>query len=237
MNEAIATVGNNALVLDTPEETSLESQVSVFEEKVNAVVIKNQAGYEGAAELVKEVKRVQKQVTDYWEPLRVNAKAAYDAVLARKKEMLTPLDRAEKVLKKKMGDYTLEVERKRREAEEALRRAAEAEISKKLDEAAEAEASGDVDGAEYAMAEAEVLEGVSIGGDGGKAGPKAAGVSQSKSWEITEIDPDKVPVSIMGAVIRPVDEKAVMRIIKASKGTIQIPGIKYKETVNISVRS
>lgn len=237
MNEAIATVGNNALVLDTPDETSLENEVGVFGERVNAVVVKDQASYEAAAELVKEVKRVQKQVTEYWEPLRINAKAAYDAVLARKKEMLTPLEKAEKALKKKMGDYTAEVERRRKAAEEAIRRAAEAEIVKKLDEAADAEASGDADGAEYAMAEAEVMEGVAIGGNGKQSGPKADGISKSKAWKITRIDPSKVPVEIMGVVIRPVDEKAVMRIIKATKGTIGIPGIEYEETVSISVRS
>lgn len=237
MNEAIATVGNNALVLDTPDETSLENEVGVFGERVNAVVVKDQTSYEAAAELVKEVKRIQKQVTEYWEPLRINAKAAYDAVLTRKKEMLTPLDKAEKALKKKMGDYATEVERRRKAAEEAIRRAAEAEIVKKLDEAADAEASGDADGAEYAMAEAEVMEGIAIGGGGKQAGPKADGVSQSKSWRITGIDPSKVPVEIMGVVIRPVDEKAIMRIIKATKGVIRIPGVEYEETVNISVRA
>ena len=30
---------------------------------------------------------------------------------------------------------------------------------------------------------------------------------------------------------------AVMRLIKESKGTIQIPGVQYKESVTISVRA
>ena len=38
-------------------------------------------------------------------------------------------------------------------------------------------------------------------------------------------------------VIRPVDEKAVARLIKMSKGQIKIPGIEYKETVSVSIRT
>ena len=67
--------------------------------------------------------------------------------------------------------------------------------------------------------------------------PKAAGVSTSRAWKITNIDSSKVPVEIAGAIIRPVDEKAVMALIKATKGSIKIPGIEYEETVNISIRA
>ena len=49
------------------------------------------------------------------------------------------------------------------------------------------------------------------------------------------MDHDTVPISVSGVVIRPVDEKAIMKLIKASNGTIQIPGIKYRETVRMSV--
>lgn len=51
---------------------------------------------------------MQKKVKKYWEPLRVSAKSTYDDVLARKKEMLDPLEAAEKILKGKMGDYSME---------------------------------------------------------------------------------------------------------------------------------
>ena len=102
--------------------------------------------------------------------------------------------------------------------------------------AAKAEAAGDSLGAEYAMAEAEVMEDVSISGGIRSQAPKANGVSQSKTWKITSIDSSLVPVTFSGVEIRPVDEKAVMRLIKESKGTISIPGVQYEETVSISIR-
>ena len=66
--------------------------------------------------------------------------------------------------------------------------------------------------------------------------PKAAGVSTSKAWKIVSIDPDKVPVKVGAVEIRPVDQAAVMRLIREAKGNIEIPGVKFEESVQISVR-
>ena len=54
--------------------------------------------------------------------------------------------------------------------------------------------------------------------------------------EIVGINDAKVPVAIAGTVIRPVDDKAIMRLIRASKGTIQIPGVTYKQVAKMSFR-
>ena len=163
MNENLAIVGSNALVLDSPEDT-LTQEASLIEKQASSVAVTNDAEYAAAGDLTKAVKKMQKKVKDYWEPMRVNAKAAYDEVLAHKKEMLDPLEAAEKILKGKMGDYSMEKERKRRAQEEAMRKLAEQEMNRKLEEAARAETAGDTAGAEFAMVEAEVMEGVSISG-------------------------------------------------------------------------
>ena len=123
MNENLATVGSNALVLDSPEDT-LTREAGLIEQQASSVVVTNDAEYAAAGDLTKAVKQMQKKVKDYWEPMRVNAKAAYDEVLAHKKEMLDPLEAAEKILKGKMGDYSMEKERKRRAQEEAMRKLA-----------------------------------------------------------------------------------------------------------------
>ena len=118
-----------------------------------------------------------------------------------------------------------------------MRLLARQEMERKLEEAATAEAEGDVVGAEFALAEAEVMEGVASNSIVQVKAPRADGVSRSKTWEIVEVDSSMVPVNFGGEEIRPVDLKAVMRIIKASKGTVQIPGIKYEEKTTISVRA
>ncbi|MBQ2920133.1 MAG: hypothetical protein IJE58_03020 [Oscillospiraceae bacterium] len=227
-----------AEIIATPEqaEKQMTTVVTGLEAAANNLVIDSDERYNQAAAFLQRIKTQQKTVTDFFEPLRKATKAAYDSVLSRKKDMTTPLDKAEKVIKGKMGEYQRKAEQARREQEEKLRRAAEAEREKAFSAAVAAEASGDALGAEMAMVEAEIMDDAAAGAIVHLATPKAKGISSRKGWEITGIDPDKVPVTLNGVVIRPVDEKAVMALIKASKGTIQIPGITYRETAIISAK-
>ena len=235
MNEAVvATIGSNALVLDTPEEKGLSNEVSQFERKVLAMKVENDLGYAAAGELLKQIKGMQKKVKEYWEPLRVSAKKAYDDVLAKKKEMMDPIESAEKILKRKMGDYTLEQERRAREEEARRRREAQAEIDRKLEDAAALESEGDASGADFAMAEAEVYDQYASSVAVQPQQPKVNGVSTQKTWKIKSIDASKVPISFNGVELRPVDTAAVLRLVKASKGQISIPGVEIAEDVVMS---
>lgn len=225
-----------SLVLDTTE-SKLGEEVGIVEIRANQVVISTDDDYKSAGLATSEVKRMQKKVEEYWEPMRASAKKTYDDVLAHKKEMLEPLKKAEQILKSKMSDYLLEQERKRKEQEEAMRKLAEAEADRKLQEAIDASNAGDTAAAEFAMAEAEVYDTVAATSALAKQTPKAEGVSTTKAWKITAIDSKQVPVEFCGMELRPVDEKLVMQLIRSSKGKIVIPGIKYEETVTISVRA
>lgn len=229
MNEAIVIVDNH--------EESLGKEASLVEQQAQSIVITNDAEYAAAGSLLRQIKSVQKQVKEYWEPLRVDAKRTYDNILSRKKAMLDPLTSAEATLKQKVKSYTDELERIRRQREEELRLQAQAELERKLAEAARLSESGDEDAAEYAMAEAEVMEITANTAVIPKQKPKVVGVYTSKTWEITGINDAAVPVEFNGSVIRPVDTAAIMRLIKDSKGTIKIPGVTYKETVSVRARA
>lgn len=223
--------------VDVQEQESLGRMSDAIMKAANELVVCDEASNAAAGDVLKQVKRLQNQVKNFWEPLRVAAKASMDAVLSRKKEMMTPLETAEKTLKAKVADYTMELARKRAEEERLMREAAKREMERKLEEAAAAETAGDAVSAEFAMSEAEVMEGVAMTAKVENAAPKVAGVSQRKAWKITVIDQEKVPVIFNGVVIRPVDEKAIAQMIKSSKGTVQIPGVTYEETVCVSVRA
>ena len=237
MSEKVVAITKPVQIQASDVEIELNSEASLIEQQASSVTITNDEDYSIAGGLTKSVKKMQKKVKDYWEPMRVNAKAAYDEILSHKKEMLDPLESAEKILKRKMADYSMEKERERKAREEAMKRLAEEEMKRKLEEAALAEQEGDELGVEAAMAEAEVMESVSLSASVSPNAPKADGVSQSRTWRITEIDGDVVPVVFGGVEIRPVDEKAVLRLIRDTKGTVKIPGVRYEETVSISVRT
>ena len=228
-----------AEIIATPEqaEQQLTTVVTGLEAAANNMIIDSDDRYNQAAAFLQRIKGQQKAVTEFFEPMRLSTKAAYDAVLGRRKDMATPLDKAEKVIKQKMGAYQQEVERRQREREAELRRLAEAERERKFQEAVAAEAQGDTIAAEMAMMEAEVMDDAAAVAVAPVATPKVKGISTRMSWEITGIDPSKVPVEIAGVCIRPVDEKEVLNLIKAAKGKIQIPGITYKEKPIISARA
>ena len=134
------------------------------------------------------------------------------------------------------GTFLQEKERKRREAEEAARRAAEAERERKLAEAAEAEAAGNTEAAEAAFTEACIMDEARSYSIAPAEKPKAVGTTATKDWEIESIDQSQVPIDFCGMMLRPVDEAAVKRLIRASKGTVKIPGVKYKETMKMGFR-
>ena len=232
----VAVIPMPSLGIVTAEEQELESQVSEIELQAAAVVVKDNDSYEEAGKFGVLLKQKAGQVTDFFKPLKDAAHKAHKAICDREKEMLSPLQNAEKTLKKTMGDYAMEQERQRREREEALRKAAEEESKRMLEEAAKLEAAGKAVEAEEALVDAEIMEGAGRMAYVPTAAPKAAGVSSAKDWEIVSIDDKAVPLAINGAMLRPVDKEAVMRLIRASKGGINIPGIVFKEVSKMSFR-
>ena len=222
--------------LEPVDEQQLTQEVTDIEFRAESFVIQTPEAYEAAGEFGKLLKRKAAEVTGFFKPMKDSAYQAHKAVCDREKAMLTPLKNAEKIVKKTMGDYLMEQERIRREAEEAARRAAEEERERKLKEAMALEAAGDKEGAEAAVEEAVVMDEATGYSVPASVKPKVSGVSTSKDWEITNIDTAKVPVNFSGMELRPVDQAAVIRLIRASKGSIAIPGIAYREVAKMSFR-
>ena len=142
------------------DEQQLNREVTDIEFQAEAMVIQNDEDYAAAGEFGKLLKQKAAQVTSFFKPMKDSAYQAHKAVCDREKAMLTPLKNAESVVKKAMSNYFMEQERRRKEAEEAARRAAEAERERKLQEAAELESAGDKDGAELYRGGPHEAEGV-----------------------------------------------------------------------------
>ena len=150
----VATVPQAEIV----DEQQLSRDVTDIEFRAESLVIQTDEDYAFAGEFGKMLKKKASQVTTFFKPMKDSAYQAHKAVCDREKAMLTPLRNAEKTVKQVMSAYIAEQERKRREAEEAARRAAEAERERKIQEAATLEAAGDADGAEAAFEEAAIMD-------------------------------------------------------------------------------
>ncbi len=219
-----------------PGEQELSKSITAIEFQAESIVITTDEEYQQAAEFGRMLKQKSSEVKEFFKPMKDQANKAHKAVCDREKLMLTPLTNAEGILKRTMGDYALEQERKRKALEEQLRRQAREEADRKLAEAIAAEESGDKERANDAMVDAQLMDQASRGSSIVIDRPKAEGVSMAKDWEITDIDQSSVPLAIQGVQIRPVDTAAVVRLIRASKGSIQIPGIHYREVAKMSFR-
>lgn len=217
-------------------ENELTVQVTGIENEAGLIRVTTEKEYQEAGEFGVMLKEKMAEVTDFFAPMKKAAHEAHKQVCDREKQMLSPLKNAEKSLKKAMGDYALKIEQERRRAEEEARRLAQEEAARKLEESIEAEANGDIEAAREAMLDAELAETASTEIRVDSSAPKTKGVSTTKDWEIESIDLSKVPNEIAGVLIRPVDEAAVIKLIRASKGTIKIEGINYKETIKMSFR-
>ncbi len=217
-------------------EQHLVEEVGLVKSEAQRVSVVTEQDYAEAGEVLRTVKTKAAEVTEFFKPLKEAAHKAHAEICNREKACLAPLKDAEAAIKNAMRDYLMEQERLRREAEEAARKAAQAEAEKKMNEAIAAEQSGDKDKAEQLFAEASVTDSLAGNITVIAEKPSVQGVSASKDWEIVSVDAAKVPAYLAGIELRPVDLGAVKRMIKASKGTVQIPGVVYKETLSMSAR-
>lgn len=235
-NETTVAVISAAEVEQTEQEQVLTKAVSEIEFQAGAIIIDTEQDYQDAANFGRMLKQKSADVKEFWKPMKDAAHRAHTEICNREKAMLQPLANAEKILKQTMGKYVAEQERKRREAEEAARKAAKEEAERKLQEAIELESKGDKVTAAAVIEEAEIMDEAAATVAVAAAKPKASGVATKKDWKITSVDSSKVPTVVAGVEIRPVDMAAVMRLIRMSKGKIKIEGIEYEETVQMSFR-
>ena len=204
--------------------------------QAQSLTIKSQEDYTHAADMLRDIKTRAKEVADYWAQPKQTAAAAHKQICQREKDMLTPLDQAERVIKTTMTTYSRAVEEARRKAEAEALRLQREEADRLLREAAEADASGDTVGAEITLNMAQMVEEMKVSQAVSAPAPVAAGISTRKVWKARVTDPAKVPVEMGGLVIRPIDEALLNKLAVTSKGTMIIPGVEMYQEESLSAR-
>ena len=94
-----------------------------------AIVVRDDTSFEEAGAFLKDVKTREKAWEDFFAPMLRDAVDAHKGILARKKQVLSPLEQAEGIVKTKVVTYNLEqaeiAARIQREQEAAARKAEE----------------------------------------------------------------------------------------------------------------
>ena len=211
----------------------LTEDITRVVKQAETLVIVGESAREEAHRLLGLLAAAQSTVKDKIKVPKADAARLHKFFCQQEKTMLEPLENAEKLLKRRIAEDLEREERQRREEAERLRLLAREEAESKLAEASAAAEAGDEAGATMSLFEAEVYE-QAAQSTRAEAVVKPKGTVET--WEIVSVDNEKVPVMFSGMELRPVNESAVKQLIRASKGTIQIPGIVYKKTYSIRSR-
>jgi hypothetical protein len=110
--------------LQITEEIIEQKSLSLYE-KATSLVIRDQDSYVAAGEVGKALKSLEKEIVDFFEPMRIAAKNSYDAVLSKKNAELGPVTEAMGIVRNTMNVFAREQERIRQEEEKKLQAKAE----------------------------------------------------------------------------------------------------------------
>lgn len=219
-----------------PEEESLESKALTWPERAKSIAVTDQESCERAANVLLDVAAMRKEIQEHHAPLKKKAHEAHKAICDAEAKLLEPVAEAEKILKGAISKYQLEEQRK---AEEA-RRIAEEQAQREADEAREAE----IEAAEAAGASAEeiqsiveqpVIPTVPVVVTPAPQVPKGLASMTQYKGVVTSLPlllkaavEGKVPMSLVQA-----NETALNQFVRATKGTVVIPGVRVVEEVSV----
>lgn len=204
-------------------------------EQAKLLEINNATDYDGAAAFTKQVKFLGNRIKTYWEPLKKSARASWQSLVDREKDLLTPLEQAETEVKKKMAAYQRKVQEEERAARLLAEKLKREESERLLTESAKAAEQGNEMESEILLAQAEIIETAQPAVQ--MQAPTARGVSTRTLYRAKIVNEKLVPVEVAGVVIRPVDLAAINKLGQASKGKLQIPGIEIYEEQSVAVRA
>jgi len=170
------------------------------------------------------IRKIRGQIKDVFEPLKKKSYAAYKEVLNKWKEIEEPAIRAEQYCDRLLSDYFAEQRRKREEAErkrlEEERRRKEEE-DRRIQEAIEAESNGNKERADQILNESAEEENNNKPAVVVPEKPKLKNVHSRVDYDFEITDPKAIPRMYMIP-----NEPLIRKVVKASKGKIEIPGIK-----------
>lgn len=206
--------------------------LAIFE-RVKGLAVSDQATYEAAAILKKEMKTEYESWVEKFEPLRIRAKATYDEVLNEKRKTCEPYEKAIAIVSNALNSYATKLAEERRvaqaKAEAAARAAAEKERQVLLERAIAAKKESTQE-ALLEQAENVYIEPVIVPREIAKTIKSEAGnITQRESVEVivtdikllcAEIGAGRVPITVICEKQRELNAWVKAMNVKACPGLI-----------------
>lgn len=209
-----------------------ERSLDAVKESVSFIIKTNEQNLK-AAELLKGVQLLQKEVCSAYDTIIAKAHETHKEACAKKAKYFLPLKKAEIAYKDKMADYDTKMELERKKEEDRLRAEADKKTEKLKEKAIEALKDGDENKAEkFTQKAAEVVAPVIA-----PKYDKPDNVSFIIYYEAQIVDRNQIPRKMNGIELMIPDVKAIGKLVSASKGTIKIPGVQVIQKKRVAGRS
>lgn len=207
----------------------MSNNLQVIEKKSNTLVtkaqntaIKTQVQYIEAAEFLKSVKALKKEIGDTFDPIIAKAHLTHKEACNQKNKYLKPAVGAERLINDKMAVWDDEQDRKRRIEQARLDEKNRKEAEKLAERARKAEEKGNTEKAEELKEQAEEKEfTVPVAPS---TAPKVEGLTKKVTWKARVTDIDKLPEEY---IIKTANMPLLNTIARSVKDTKKIPGVKF----------
>jgi hypothetical protein len=242
-------------IATSTEPAKLEREVKEMAAVALAWRVTDQPSFTHAGQMLQGIRLYTKKVHDVFDPIVDAAHKAHKVAVDQRRNMLAPVEGAERVLRERMGTYEQEQQRLAREAELARQREQErleaearaeaerleAEQRKAAEDAAlavalQAEEQGDHETAEQIVAQRVFIPPVMptpvFAPPVSVVAPTAQGVSFRDQWEFEIFDEKAIPREYLIA-----DRQKIGAVVRALKGQTNIPGVRVTKRRSAAVRS
>jgi hypothetical protein len=245
------------------EQPKLEREVKELATTAMDWLVVDQASFTHAGQMLQGIRLYTKKVHDVFDPIVEANHKAHKVAVDQRKNMLAPVENAERVLKERMGDYEqaqqrlaeiAEQERRREQErlEEEARQEAlkiEAENRRQAEEATlavaiQAEEQGDTEAAEQILEQPVFVPPVAprpvFAPPVQVMVPQATGVSFRSVWsaEVTDLKTLVLAIAAGKAPLAAVmaDMTVLNGLARSLKGSMNVPGVRATEKKSAAVR-
>lgn len=214
------------------QEEQLKNEAPALVQQAQDFKVTTDLQAEDAAGILTTIKSKLDAAKEFFAPMVEAAHAVHKAVCTRRNEITEPLEGAVKILRQKVADYTWKKQQAQKEKEEKAAAEAKAkEDAKKaelLEQAKKAEKAGDLEKADQLTQKA---ADVYVAPRQVAQASRPSGFSVQGVWEAEVVEEAKVPRKWWGEV-----DLTRLKRAKAADETLQVPGIKFTQRGQGSVR-
>jgi len=214
-----------------PEEAKeLANEIAPVVQRARSIVVKTAEDRTFAVEFGRQLKDAESKITAFWKPIKDSTNKAHKDAVAGEKQFLTPVQTAVNTVKGKILAYDREEEAKR-EAERRRLQAIADEQARKERERLEREAAK-LKTPELKQARIEEAQAVAAPVVDIPAPEKDQGASTRKLWrgkceDMTALAKAASEGNQVAQSFLALDKSAVNKFASATKGAVDVPGIKF----------